>query len=170
MAEDSANRRWDTDTVGHGVADGAAFAPGVQKLLEALHLSRWVAEDPDVHLLPHLDRICAASDSPWRLVTAVFAGGVYDVTLEWSHQDANLARLRADIFSLVGAIAEGATYVHQQVTDDQITYAVVTGLLDGETHFRGHGHLVRFRVAGEAASSLLMRMRRPVTKDETSDP
>ena len=170
MAEDSANRRWDTDTVGHGVADGTAFAPGVQRLLDALHLPRWVAEDPDAHLLPHLERICAARDSPLRLVAAVFADGVYDVTLEWSRQDANLARLRADMFSLVGVIAEGVTYVHQQVTDDQISYELITGLLDGETHFRGHGHLVRFRVVGDTASSLLLRMRRPVTEDGTSEP
>ncbi|CAA9394812.1 MAG: hypothetical protein AVDCRST_MAG93-9914 [uncultured Chloroflexia bacterium] len=170
MGEDRANRRWDTDTIGHGVADGTAFAPRVQQLLDTLHLPNWVAEDPDVHVLPHLRAFCEAPDSPWRLVATVFSNAVYEVTLDWGRQDATLARLRADIFCLVGAIAEGVTYVQQQVAHDQIMYETITGLLAGDTPFRGHGHLVRFRVGGKATRSLLQRMQPPVIDDALTEP
>jgi hypothetical protein len=57
----AAERRWDNDTRGRGVADGGWIAPGVRRLLGALAEADWVAEDPDVHLLPHLRRACEAA-------------------------------------------------------------------------------------------------------------
>lgn len=166
MDTNSSERRWDTDEIGHGVADGTAYAPGVQRLLDALQQPDWIAEDPDVHLLPHLQQACAEETSPWTLVSTVFSEGMYQVTLDWRRRNANYARLRADIFSIVGAIAEGVTYVHQQVTADSISYEVVTGLLDGDTQWRGHGHLVHFRVEGDAVRNLLGLMTHADDQDQ----
>jgi hypothetical protein len=55
------HRRWDTDERGHGIADGSAFAPGVHRLAEALAEEAWVAEEPDLHLFPHIERACVAA-------------------------------------------------------------------------------------------------------------
>lgn len=155
MQRRSTERRWDTDEIGHGVADGIAFVPSVQQLLGALHTPKWVAEDPDAHLLPHLRRSCESTDTPWSIGATHFIVGVYEVSLEWTRPEGNLALLRADIYRLVGAIAEGTTFVQQRVTDEQIAFAVITGLLEGEPHFRSHGHLVRFLVKGAAVTRIL---------------
>lgn len=170
MDKRAVQRRWDNDENGHGVADGTAFAPGVRRLLDALHVSGWVAEEPDTGLLPHLRHICEAPDSPWRLMTTGVADAVYDVTLEWLRPDANVARLRADVFTLAGAIAEGVTYVHQQVTGDGITYAVISGMLDGEAAFPGHGRLVRFRVEGDNARRLAASISPPANARRATQP
>jgi hypothetical protein len=75
-------RRWDGDERGHGVTDGAALAPGVQRLLTATTQPDWVAEDPDAHLLPHLRRACGQPGSPWTLRSAELRGGLYRLTLD----------------------------------------------------------------------------------------
>lgn len=51
-------RRWDTDERGHGVASGEAFAANVSDLAEAMRDPGWVAEEPELHLLPHLEHAC----------------------------------------------------------------------------------------------------------------
>ncbi len=102
-------RRWDTDQVGHGIGAGRAFAPEVERLLAALQLPDWVAEDPDTHLLPHLQDGCATADAPWNLVATSVVDALYEVTVEWRRQDGTMAQLRADMFQLVGTIAEGTT-------------------------------------------------------------
>ena len=160
MNGSTTERRWDTDKIGHGVADGTPFVPGVQQLLGALHTPKWVAEDPDEHLLPHLRRACESTAAPWSIRATHFIDGVYEVTLQWTRPEGNLALLRADMFGLVGTIAEGTTFVQQRVTADRIAFEVITGLLEGETHFRSHGHLVRLLVEGAAvARSLAGRQR-----------
>src|SRR5947209_3029975 len=58
------DRRWEGDERGRGIGDGEWIAPTVARLLDALGLSDWVAEEPDVHLLPHLRRACALPGSP----------------------------------------------------------------------------------------------------------
>jgi hypothetical protein len=47
-------RRWDDDERGEGVADAGAFAQGAEELVDAMRRPNWVAEQPEVHLLPHL--------------------------------------------------------------------------------------------------------------------
>jgi|GEM_PF-1224636 len=162
MDKNIGERRWDNDERGHGVGDGTAFAPHVQQFLDALHIPSWVAEDPDIHLLPHLHHACDLPDSAWRIVATAFADSIYTVRLEWLRPEGNITRLRADVFALVGTIAEGATYVHQQVTNDGMMYKVITGLLDDQTPFRGHGHLVRLLVSGERAALIAAASNRAV--------
>jgi hypothetical protein len=51
--------RWDSDERGDGVADATALVPGAEELLDAMRRPRWVAEEPEAHLLPHLVQACA---------------------------------------------------------------------------------------------------------------
>src|SRR5262245_64456156 len=47
-------KRWDTDDRFTGVADASAFAPAVEELAALARRQGWVAEDPEIHLGPHL--------------------------------------------------------------------------------------------------------------------
>ena len=146
-------RRWDGDERGVGVGDGAPFRQGVEALREAMGEAGWVAEDPDVHLLPHVRRACEAGGR-FRLVRAGDDDAVYVVTLEWRSDRPTKAALREDVFAVVGAFAELSTHVRQRATADPVEFDVTTGMLGGETPFRPHGHLVRLRVVGEAVHRL----------------
>ncbi len=48
-------KRWDTDTRFAGVADAVAFAPAIEELAALARRPGWVAEEPGVHLVPHLE-------------------------------------------------------------------------------------------------------------------
>jgi hypothetical protein len=144
-------RRWEGDERGHGVADGARLAPGVQRLLAAMARPGWVAEDPDAHLLPQLRAAWGRPGSPWTLRSVGFDGALYRLTVDWAGQPATLRQLRADAFALIGAIAEGATNVYQRVLPTGVDFEVATGLLEEQTPFGSHGHLLRLCVTGAAA-------------------
>ena len=146
------NRRWDGDERGEGVADASPFAAGAVELVEAMRLATWVAEEPDLHLQPHLERVC--SSLPLQLEDARSrADGTLEVSLRWTGERPREADVRAAVFSLVGSFAELATYVRQRRGEDAddgattLVYEVVTGILDGETRFAPHGHTVRVRVS-----------------------
>jgi hypothetical protein len=138
--------RWDDDERGEGVADASGFAGGADELIAAMRRPNWVAEQPEIHLLPHLERACESL--PLRIVDARTSDdGSYDVQLEWTRGEAGVGAVRAAIFTLLGAIAEPATYVRQRRTDadETLTFEVVTGIVD-EAPFTPHGHTLRFRV------------------------
>jgi len=42
----------------------------------------------------------------------------------------------------------------QRVLDDTVRYDAVTGMLAGDSPFRGHGHLVQLRISGIAVSAI----------------
>jgi hypothetical protein len=66
------NERWDGDRSGAGVSDGEAFAPPLRRLLDEMARPDWNTEQPEAHLLPHLERWCAREGSPFVLrLTAV---------------------------------------------------------------------------------------------------
>ncbi len=150
----SETRRWDTDRRGQGVADGGWIIDDVRQLLAALEEPHWIAEDPHAHLLPHLQSACDAAGTPWTLQGAGIEAGVYIVSLGWSHSSGRLGQLRADAVALLGSIAESVTYVRQRVLDDTVRYDAVTGMLAGDSPFRGHGHLVQLRISGVAVSAI----------------
>ena len=152
---DLPQRRWDDDKSGHGVASAIWGVPSARRLLDAMTAPDWVAEDPDVHLLPHLRRACEAPGSPWTLLATEWDGGIYTLALEWCGPEPGMARLRADVFALLGSVAELSTYIHQRVTAVGIEYDMVTGILDGETQFRGHGHGVRLRITGKVVERIV---------------
>src|ERR1700748_3997152 len=47
--------RWDDDERGHGVADARQLVAGARELVAAFDAPDWVAEDPELHLKPHVD-------------------------------------------------------------------------------------------------------------------
>src|SRR5918996_4756249 len=145
-----ATPRWEGDQIGTGIGDAGDFAPGVRRLLEEMVAPDWVAEDPNVHLMPRLERELAEQSSPWRLVDDVVVSAVYTVTVAWTRSEGTIEQLRRDVFSLVGAVAKTATHVSQQVRRGRIEFYVVTGVLEGESRFRPHGHMLRLKVVGDA--------------------
>jgi hypothetical protein len=138
--------RWEGDRTGYGIADGTAFAPDVRRLLDEMYRPDWVAEEPEVHLLPHLRAACSAKEAPFAIESAVLEGSVFVVTLRRRHAG-SLGELRRDVYGLVGHISEPATAIVQRETDGRIEFDVTTGMVTGTTAFeKGHGHLVRFVV------------------------
>jgi hypothetical protein len=146
-----ADRRWDDDERGDGVADATQFVDGASELIAAMRRPNWVAEQPELHLLPHLQRACQAL--PFRILEArTSEDGAYDVRLGWAGDDAGVGVIRASIFGLLGSIAESYSYVGQRRTTPRdgsnamLTFDVVTGMVD-EMPFKPHGHTLRLSVA-----------------------
>jgi len=143
--------RWDGDERGDGVADAAQFVRGAGELIEAMGRSNWVAEEPELHLLPHLERACESL--PLQILDAHTADdGSYDVRLRWTGDEAGVGMIRAAIFGLLGGIAEPASYVRQRRPDTSggseqvLLFEVVTGIVD-ENPFKPHGHTLRLSIA-----------------------
>jgi hypothetical protein len=144
MISAMAARRWDGDERGEGVADASTFAPGAEVLVEAMRTRNWVAEQPEAHLFPHLQRCCESL--PLELIDAqVSTDGSFDVDLRWVGETNGIGGIRAAIFTLVGSVAEVSTYVRQSRTGDSAVFEIVTGSSEEES-FAPHGHTVRLRV------------------------
>ena len=148
-----ATLRWDGDERGEGVADAAPFAAGAVELVEAMRVAKWVAEEPELHLQPHLERACRSL--PLQLAGAgSSADGTFEVSVRWMGETPRVAEVRAAVFSLVGSFAELATYVRQRPIEETedgnrtLLFEVVTGIL-GDGRFAPHGHTVRVRVTAE---------------------
>lgn len=143
-------RRWDGDERGEGIADARSFAPGAAELVEAMGRPSWVAEQPEVHLLPHLRRSCESLSL--ELVDArASADGSFDVEVRWTGETKRIADVRAAIFALVGGFAEVSTYVRQRRSrpaGDTVVFEIVTGILEEAGSFAPHGHTVRLSVTG----------------------
>jgi hypothetical protein len=149
-----ATPRWEGDEIGTGVGDAGDFAPYVRSLLHEMTMADWVTEDPQVHLLPHIEAALQAPGAMFRIVDDVVLSAVYAITLAWQRDDGTFDDLRRDVFTLVGAVAELATHVQQRVRSDRIEFDVVTGTLEGQSRFRTHGHMLRFKVVGKGAQKL----------------
>ena len=146
----SKERRWDIDALGVGIADARALAPRIGALGEVAELPGWVAEEPDAHLWPHIERAVAAPGSPWR--SAAYSIGddgrlVVELVLEPVDADRRRAALQSEVMRLLGLVIEGATYIEVEAwsPDDVLAVDVVTGMLDDQTPFKTHGHTLRIR-------------------------
>ena len=140
-----ASARWEGDERGRGIADAASFAPGATELVAAMRTDGWVAEDPDDHLRPHLERACRSL--PLELRGARLASdGTYEVELVWCGRERGTGDVRSAVFALAGSVAETASYVRQRRDDGALVYELVTGMIDDGSPFAPHGHAVRFRI------------------------
>jgi hypothetical protein len=151
MLRSMPDRRWDGDERGDGVADAAEFVDGATELVAAMQRPNWVAEQPEVHLLPHLERAC--EQLPLQILDArLMDDGSYEVRLSWTGDESGVGVIRASIFSLLGGIAEPSSYIRQRRTElsdgsgQALTLDVVTGIVD-EVPFKPHGHTLRLSVA-----------------------
>lgn len=147
----SKERRWDIDARGHGVADARRLAPRIAQLQRAAEAPDWVAEEPEAHLWPHLQRELDADGSPWTDGRyRIDADGTLAVDLVHRpplDEERARAEVTADVLRLIGLVIEGSTYIEFEGrrSDGEVVLDVVTGMLDDETPFREHGHTIRFR-------------------------
>ena len=147
--------RWDRDERGRGIGDAAKLVPGAGELMAAFTEPAWVAEQPDLHLLPHVEAWCQRDR---RLaLTSAYSDGMhaYVLELEWRGATDGVGAARAAVFSLIGSFAESATYVRQRRVAREgsgpamtLQYEVGTGELAPDSRFDPHGHVVLINVAG----------------------
>ena len=137
-------RRWDTDERGRGVASAAASVADLDRLRIAMLEPGWVAEDPDLHLLPHVRRLC--EEQGWNLARADMVADVLEV--EVVVPAATVRSPTAAAFAILGTFAEASTHVVEQASElgESIQLLVTTGMLEGDGAFAPHGHTVRIAV------------------------
>src|SRR5215469_3845146 len=143
-----ARKRWDTDDRFTGVADASEFAPAVDELAALARRPRWIAEDPELHLAPHLRR--ARLDGLRIGEIRTVQDGVLAVTAECG-QGASRGELRRLAWALIGTIAEPAASVRERHDGDAAVFEVVTGIPDNAGPFASHGHTLRLAITPAAA-------------------
>jgi hypothetical protein len=147
--------RWDGDDRGQGIGDAARLVPGAGELVAAFREATWVAEQPELHLLPHIDAWCQ-QDRRLALTGAyIDSTDAYVVDLEWHGESRRVGEARAAVFSLIGSFAESATYVRQRRVASngdpaamKLQFEVGTGELAPDTMFEPHGHVVLINLPG----------------------
>ena len=137
--------RWEGDERGQGVADASRLVGGLEELATLATKPNWVAESPDVQLLPHIREACAASDACFELIGSDVAGdGTLIVHLRERRPTEGVGALRAAVYRLLGLVAEISTYVRQR--RDPAEFEIITGLPPGDGPFATHGHSVILRI------------------------
>jgi hypothetical protein len=130
------------------VADASTFAPAVEELAALAHRAGWVAEDPEIHLVPHLR---GASVDGLRIVEMrTREDGVLAITAECD-LGASRGELRRRAWVLLGTVAEPAASVRERRDGDAAVFEVVTGIPDGAGPFASHGHTLRLSLAPATA-------------------
>lgn len=147
--------RWDGDSRGRGIGDAAQLVSGASELIAAFGQPSWVAEQPELHLLPHIEAWCEKDRT--LALTGAYADGAdaYVLDFEWHGATGSVGAARAAVFSLIGSFAESATYVRQRrVASDgngsalKLRFEVGTGELGPDARFKPHGHVVVINVTG----------------------
>ena len=135
-------RRWDNDERGHGVASAAASVDDLDRLRTAMLEPDWVAEEPDLHLLPHIRRLC--DERSWALARA----DVVDDMLEVEVVVPAAVEPTETAFTILGTFAEASTHVVVQAAEagKSAELLATTGMLEGDGAFAPHGHTVRIAV------------------------
>jgi hypothetical protein len=147
--------RWDGDNRGDGIGDAAQLVPGASELVAAFRETAWVAEQPEIHLGPHVDAWCERDQRLALSNAYIDDRHAYILDLQWRGGPASVGEARATVFSLIGSFAESATYVRQRrVARDadgspqKLQFEVGTGELAPDARFEPHGHVVVINVAG----------------------
>jgi len=110
----------------------------------------WVAEEPELHLLPHVERVCVQRG--WELERAEIAdAGVLELDVVVMGGDRREAWEAG--FAILGSFAESNTHVVVKWRGERgWTLEITTGELEGDSRFAPHGHVVRLTVKGSDAS------------------
>lgn len=146
-------RRWDDDERGHGIGDAAQLVTGASELVAAFSQSDWVAEQPELHLRPHIEAWCQRDERLALVGDKTDDTDAYILDLEWCGAKRSVGEARAAVFSLLGSFAESATYVRQRRVNGngstmKLRFEVGTGELAPDAKFAPHGHVVVIDVAG----------------------
>jgi hypothetical protein len=139
-------RRWDTDERGHGIGSGEAFAGHLAELADLMADPGWVAEEPEAHLLPHLQAACDDPGSPLQLDDARSEGKLFVVELATKEPQTSIGHIRQAAVALAAAIAEESTHNRQRRDGDMVEFDIATGTAPADGGFAAHGHLVRLRI------------------------
>ena len=139
-------KRWDQDERGQGVASGAAFTANLGELARLMADPGWVAEEPEAHLLPHLEAACRDTASVFRIDRAWSDDEVFVVDLTPREADLSIGQLRHAAVTLAASIAEESTHVLQRRVGEVLEFEIATGTSPADASFASHGHLVRLRV------------------------
>jgi hypothetical protein len=144
-------RRWDDDARGTGSGDARAWRPVVETLARVIDEVGWVAEEPELHLLPHLEAAIASGPLTIREAGAA-SDGTFVVGLEWvgPGEPSRLA-IRSALYALIAAIAETVTLLHEPPDAQGRVLEVLSGSAGGDGPFAGHGHTLRLRVTAPGA-------------------
>lgn len=127
-------QRWDTDDRGVGVGHARALLPDAKRLLEAMDHETWVAENPEFHLLSHLETAC--TQLPLVLLHSTTADdGEFVVDVRWTDAQRSWRAARTAAFALVGAVVESATFIRERHEDDVLIVEAATGSLAGDSEF-----------------------------------
>jgi hypothetical protein len=149
-ATDESRQRWDTDDRFIGVADAGVFADAVHELVQLSRRPGWVAEEPEAHLVPHLQN---ASVPGVRVLTCdTGEDGVLNVSAENGPSESR-RDIRQLAWSLLGHIAEPLASVHEHRSGDAVVFDVITGVASGSAQFATHGHTLRLTVRPAAHSA-----------------
>jgi hypothetical protein len=106
----------------------------------------WNTEQPEAHLLPHLERWCAREGSPFALRAAAEEDTLFVVDLDTA-QGTTSEHVRELVYPLISTIAEPTTVIVETREDEVDIFDVTLALTARQSTFpKGHGHLVRFRV------------------------
>ena len=116
----------------------------VDELADLVTLPDWIAEEPDLHLLPHIERAIGAEPDA-SISRAAIVDAVLQVDLVIA-AGASRGRARELAYRVVAAFGEAVTLVRQAGDPDEPTFEVVTGMLPGSGEFATHGHRVTIRV------------------------
>jgi hypothetical protein len=148
-------KRWDEDSRGYGVGDAAQLVAGATDLVSAFRQSAWVAEEPEVHLGPHIAAWCQRDQRLALSHAHIDNAEAYIVEVEWRGEPGSVGEARAAVFSLIGSFAESATYVRQRRVRGHgngstvgLRFEVGTGELAPDARFAPHGHVVVIDVTG----------------------
>ena len=147
--------RWDGDTRGQGIGDAAQLVAGASELVAGFRQPAWVAEEPELHLLPHIDEWCQQDGRLGLAGAHTDDTGAYVLDLDWCAATGSVGTARAAVFCLIGSFAEDATYVRQRRVAShgngaamKLQFEVGTGELAPDARFEPHGHAVLINVAG----------------------
>jgi hypothetical protein len=140
-------RRWDDDARGIGTGDARAWRPLVETLATIVDEEGWVAEEPELHLLPHLEAATAGGPLAIR-GTRTGADETFVVDLHWvgPGEPSRLA-IRSSLYALIATVAETVTVLHEPPEARGRIVDVLSGSADGDGPFAGHGHTVRLEVS-----------------------
>ena len=141
-----ARKRWDDDERGQGIASGEVFVGNLTELAQLMADAGWVAEEPEAHLLPHIEVACAETGSLLRLIGAKSDGEIFVVELATTRPDASVGAIRQAAVGLAAAIAEESTHIRQRADGDLVEFDIATGTASADAGFAPHGHLVRLRI------------------------
>src|SRR3954453_14298235 len=106
--------RWEGDNRGLGIGDALQLVSGASELVAAFRQPAWVAEQPEIHLLPHVEAWCEQDDRLALIDAYTDDMAAYNLDCEWHGASGRVGAARAAVFSLIGSFAESATYVRQR--------------------------------------------------------